>query len=208
MKCIDLETQLCDYVDGALDGEQRAAVELHLADCEFCSQLVADSRAAVAFMERVDAVEVPRALVNKILFEVRAGGLAPVKESKRTWLSRWFEPVLQPKFAMGMAMTILSFAMLGRFAGLSIRPMKAADLEPAKIWATVEDKTWRTWERARRYYESLRLGYEIRDTLSDWNEATDGKTGNKPTAAPETTNPEKQIEQPIQKRLPAEKKSS
>jgi len=53
---------------------ERATVELHLNECESCRQVVADSRAALEFMERVAEVEVPPALVNKILFEVRAGG--------------------------------------------------------------------------------------------------------------------------------------
>jgi len=93
------------------------------------------------------------------------------------WLARLLEPVLQPKFAMGMAMTILSFSMLGRFAGIPVRPLKAADLEPAKIWSTLEDKAYRSWERAKKYYDSLRLVYEIQQTLRDWNETQDPQTG-------------------------------
>ena len=211
MKCVDLEALICDYIDGTLREAEKATVELHLKECESCRQLVADSRAALAFMERASEVEVPPALVNKILFEVRAGGLAPVKVSKRRWIGRWFEPVLQPKFAMGMAMTILSFAMLGRMAGVPVRQLKPADLQPAKIWATVEDKAWRTWDKAKKYYESLRLVYEIRETLSDLNEAADSKAVQKPAsgagANPETS-PDKQVDKPIEKRSQVEKKSS
>jgi hypothetical protein len=169
---------------------------------------VADSRAALAFMDRAAEVEVPPALVNKILFEVRTGGMAPVRQSKRSWLGRLFEPVLQPKFAMGMAMTILSFAMVGRFAGIPVRPLRPSDLEPAKVWATVEDRAVHTWERARKYYESLRLVYEIRETLSDWNEASDGKATNKQSVDQGPASPEKQVDKPIQKRPQVEKKSS
>jgi anti-sigma factor RsiW len=207
MKCADLDALICDYVDGTLHAPERALVEAHLAECEACRELAAESRVALDFMGRASDVEVPKALVNRILFEVRAGGEAPVRERKRTWIGRWFEPVLQPKFAMGMAMTILSFAMLGRFAGIPVRQLKPSDLQPAKVLATVEDKAWRTWERARKYYESLRLVYEIRETLSDWNEATDGKPA--PKAQPEdSANPDRQVDKPIQKRSQLEKKSS
>jgi len=212
MKCSELEALICDYIDGALRQAEKATVELHLNECESCRQLVADSRAALAFMERVAEVEVPPALVNKILFEVRAGGQAPVRMSKRRWIGRWFEPVLQPKFAMGMAMTILSFAMLGRMAGVPIRQLKPSDLQPAKVWAAAEDKIWHSWEKARKYYESLRLVYEIRETLSDLNsDAADNKAVQKPaagTAASPETNPEKQVDKPIEKRPQVEKKSS
>ncbi len=208
MKCSDLEALICDYIDGTAREAERATVELHLSGCENCRQLVADGRAALAFMERAADVEVPPTLVNKILFEVRAGGLAPVRVSKRRWLGRWLEPVLQPKFAMGMAMTILSFAMLGRMAGVPIRPLKPSDLQPAKVWATVEDRAWHSWQKARKYYESLRLVYEIRETLSDLNEAADNTPAQKPeagTAANPGTNPAKQVDQPTEKRPQAEK---
>ena len=34
MNCADIEILLCDYVDGTLHGEQKSAVEAHLAGCE------------------------------------------------------------------------------------------------------------------------------------------------------------------------------
>jgi anti-sigma factor RsiW len=168
MKCQDLETLLCDYVDGALTPQEKATVELHLAHCPECRELAADASAAVVFMERAAPVEPPPALVNGILFELR-NGKAPVKKAGAFgWLGKLLEPVLQPKFAMGMVMTILSFSMLGRFAGIPSRQLKPQDLEPARIYQALEDKAARAWERAVKYYESLRLVYEVQQTLKDW----------------------------------------
>ena len=177
MKCIELESLLCDYVDGTLSAAEKATVELHLESCPACRELAADSQAAIGFMEMAAAVEPPAALVNQILFEARTGKSAPVKKSgaARSWISKLLEPVLQPKFAMGMAMTMLSFSMLARFAGLPVRPFKASDLEPARVWAGLEDKAYRNWDRGKKYYESLRLVYEIQQTLRDWNETDDGQ---------------------------------
>ena len=171
MKCRDLEALLCDYVDGTLSTAEKATVELHLGTCEHCSALVSDSRAAVAFIGRAADIEPPPALVNQILFEARAS--TGKRQGARGFLTRLFEPVLQPKFAMGMAMTILSFSMLGRFAGIPARQLTASDLQPAKVWATLEDKAWRTWERTKKYYESLRVVYEIQQTLNDWSQPTE-----------------------------------
>lgn len=174
MKCIDLEVLLCDYVDGVLAAPEKATVELHLSTCAACRELVDDSRAAVAFMEKAADVEPPPALINTILFEARNGQAAPVKKTgTKNWIGRLLEPLLQPKFAMGMAMTILSFSMLGRFAGIPIRQLKPSDLEPARIWVTLEDKAYHSWDRAKKYYESLRLVYEVQQTLRDWNETDD-----------------------------------
>lgn len=168
MKCTDLEVLLCDYVDGSLSPAEKATVELHLADCAFCRALVDDARVAVAFMERAADVEPPPALVNQILFDARAA--LGKRSGARGWFGRVFEPLLQPKFAMGMAMTILSFSMLGRFAGIPARQLKVSDLEPAKVWSTLENKAYRTWERTKKYYESLRVVYELQQTLSDWSQ--------------------------------------
>ena len=171
MKCTDLEALLCDYVDGVLSESERATVELHLAACADCRELVADCRAALQFMDTAADVEPPPALVNAILFEVRSGSSTPVRKSgAKSWLGRLFEPILQPKFAMGMAMTILSFSMLGRVAGIPVRPFRPSDLEPARVWTALEDKAYRTYERAKKYYESLRLVYEVQQTLRDWSE--------------------------------------
>ncbi len=173
MRCSDLEALICDYVDGALTAAEKATVELHLASCAACRALVEDARAAVEFVERVADVEPPPALVNHLLFEVRQGAARPVK-GRGGWLARLLEPVLQPRFAMGMAMTILSFAMLARFAGVPVRQLRASDLEPAKIWMALEDRAWRTWDRAKKYYESLRLVYEIQQTLKEWSDEPAG----------------------------------
>ncbi|MBI5084034.1 MAG: zf-HC2 domain-containing protein [Acidobacteria bacterium] len=192
MKCVDLETLLCDYVDGTLSSAEKATVELHLSGCEACRELVADCRAAVTFMETAAEVEPPPALVNTILFEARSGKAAPVKKANgaRSWLAKLLEPVLQPKFAMGMAMTVLSFSMIARFAGIPVRPLRASDLEPAKVWATLEDRAYRSWERAKKYYESMRLVFEIQQTLRDWNEAEEPQ-GDKAKAAAQSSGQKK-----------------
>ncbi|MCS7041380.1 MAG: zf-HC2 domain-containing protein [Bryobacteraceae bacterium] len=169
MRCSDLEALICDYVEGALTAAEKATVELHLSSCASCRAMVEDARAALAFIERAAEVEPPPALVNHLLFEVRQGAARPVRE-RRGWLGRLIEPVLHPRFAMGMAMTILSFAMLARFAGVPVRQLKVSDLEPARVWMALEDRAWRTWDRAKKYYESLRLVYEIQQTLKEWTE--------------------------------------
>ena len=59
MNCAELEELICDYVDGTLTALPKAEVERHLAVCPACAELVRDSAAAVAFMERAAEVEPP-----------------------------------------------------------------------------------------------------------------------------------------------------
>ena len=149
MNCLDLETLLCDYVDGTLDDVRKADIERHLADCPACAQTARDAAAAVIFMERAGAVEPPPELVTRIVFDL-TGGRAKAQEPRMDiWaaLARLMEPVFQPRFAMGMAMTILSFAMLARLAGINVRQFSVSDVDPVKVWRTVDDRAHRTWNR-------------------------------------------------------------
>ena len=170
MNCADIEILLCDYVDGTLRGEQKSAVEAHLVTCEACTEFVRDASGAVEFMSRAADVEPPPELMTRLLFELPA-----VKQQlKPNWKQRlfggWFETVLQPKMAMGMAMTVLSFAMLSNCAGIKVQQLKPADLNPATVVASVEDRVMRTYANAVKYYESLRLVYEIQTQIKDWRD--------------------------------------
>ncbi|MCC6586358.1 MAG: zf-HC2 domain-containing protein [Bryobacterales bacterium] len=176
--CAEIELLLCDFVDGTLPGEDRARVDLHLASCAGCASLVADAQSLTAFLGAVPDVEPPPELITRILFETQQAGSRggqPVGSEPKTalerglaWLHSVFEPVLQPRFAMGMAMTILSFSMIGRFAGVTEKQITAADLDPVKIWMALDLKAHRSWERAVKYYENLRVVYEIQNTLTEW----------------------------------------
>jgi len=181
MNCGELEVLLCDYVDGTLGAEERAIVEQHLSACPACSELVRDSSAALAFMERAADVEPPPELITHILFQNRPERSAiPLRKGWRGWIGRWLEPVLQPRFAMGMAMTILSFSMLGQFAGIPLRQLRPSDLHPAKVWAALEDRVHQTWESVVKYYDSLRLVYEIQSRLREWTEQEEEQRRSQP----------------------------
>ena len=170
MNCAELDILICDYVDGALNASARAAVESHLAGCASCQALVDDSRAVLSFLEGVPDVEPPPQLITRIINEVPLadGGLASGRQAGGVvgWLRGWMKPLWQPRLAMGMAMTILSFSMLGRFTA-PVKQLKPSDLDPVKVWAAVEDKSHRIWDRTLKYYESLRVVYEIQSRLKD-----------------------------------------
>jgi anti-sigma factor RsiW len=169
MTCTDFEILLADYVDGILHGESKSAFEAHLRECKACAELAKDAQGAVAFMQRAAVVEAPPELVTRILFEITNGSSRAVV--KPSWIRRILGQrmgtILQPRFAMGMAMTVLSFAMLGRFSGDWARQLKPSDLDPVKIWAATEDRVNRTWNRGVKFVESLKLVYEIQSRLKE-----------------------------------------
>jgi len=170
VNCADVEILLADFVDGTLRGDAASALEAHLAGCAACGQLARDSAEAVAFMERAAVVEAPPELVTRILFEVTAGpSRAVIKPSLvRRLFGKWLEPVLQPRVAMSMALTVLSIAMIGRFT--HVRQLTPNDLDPVKVFTAAEDRVVRWYNRGVKYYESMRVVYEIQSRLKEWAE--------------------------------------
>lgn len=165
MTCVELEPLICDYVDGTLDAEARSVVERHISDCAACKTLVEDSAAVLRFMERAADVEPPPQLVTRILFDApwrksaRAAGL-------RGWMDRIFSPFLQPRLVMGMAMSVLSLSLMFH----TVRQLKPSDLEPSKVAAGIEDRAARVWARTVKFYDNLKVVYQVESLLHEWQQ--------------------------------------
>lgn len=174
MNCAEIEILICGYVDGTLTPAERAEVERHLAGCPACAELARDSAAAVAFIQRAADVEPPPELITHMLFD------APWHKRRSGWIPKIFNSVLQPKFALSMAMTILSFSMLfGQF-----HQLRPSDLEPAKVWAGIEDHAYRAWARTLKFYDNLKFVYQIQTTLREWQQDQEAQQPVSDTAAP------------------------
>jgi len=187
MTCAELEILLCDYVDGTLHGAERTALESHLSGCANCTQLAQDVAGATAFMGRAAEVDPPAELMTRILHYAPTGRRASAGErasGSPSWAKRLFggfvQSVLQPRYVMGMAMTILSFSMLARFAHIDPRQLRPADLDPVKVWQGIDDRSHRVWDRTMKYYDNLKLVIEIQSRLKEW---TDQDPGAAPGAA-------------------------
>jgi hypothetical protein len=168
MNCADIEILICDYVDGTLSAADKAAVERHLADCPACAELAQDSADAVGFIERAAEVTPPPELVTRILFDAPWRKQRSPVSGLRGKLAAWCRPVLQPKFVMGAAMTILSFSIFSQLA--PVRQLRASDLEPKAVWRGLENRVLDAWDRSVKFYDNLKFVYQIQTTLREWQQ--------------------------------------
>jgi hypothetical protein len=67
-------------------------------------------------------------------------------------------------------MTMISVTMLSRCAGGPKTTLTAADLDPVRLWSSLDGRTHRLWDRSLKSYESMRLVYEIRSQLNEWKQ--------------------------------------
>ncbi len=170
MNCADAEILICDYA--TLSSADRFELERHLEVCPACAELARDCAASLAFIDRCADVEPPPELVNRILFDQKWKQQVSRTAGVRAWFNRLLQPVLQPRFAMSMAITILSLAWLAKYVAPA-RPLTSADFNPVRVWQSLDDRVYRGWQRSVKFYESIRFVYQVRARLQEWNQQQD-----------------------------------
>jgi hypothetical protein len=198
VNCEQFEILLADYIDGTLAADVREDFVRHLETCPACAAYAADVQSAVSFVEIAADIEPPPALTSRILeathegweFKLRARGI-------RGWINRTFAPVLKPRFVMSAMLAMMSFTMLSRCAGDPTKPFTAADLDPVRLWTSLDDRGHRLWDRTVKGYDSMRLVYEIKTQLNEWKQqqaeadeaAADAHANSRKLNASPTTSP-------------------
>src|ERR1017187_10239734 len=162
-----------EAIDGALHGSTLAALEAHQQSCTACRTMVEEATAGLHWLKGLDDVEPPRHLVHNILTQT-IGALpsehAVVPQRGEGWLDKVkgrlapiFAPVATPRFAMSFGMAFFSITLLLSIAGLHISDLRRLDLSSKGIAKTYSS----TQARVIRYYDNLRLVYEIESRVRD-----------------------------------------
>ena len=114
MNCAEFEISLADYVDDTLGPAERTAIDQHASSCRRCQELLADVLGAVSVLSRAGEVTPPPELITRIAYAAPIGRIREPLERQgflSRLTSRFLQPLLQPRLAMSMAMTVV---FLGR----------------------------------------------------------------------------------------------
>lgn len=182
MTHLELENLASEYLEGQLDAARRVELEAHLKGCGACRELVEDLRGVMELCRSAEDLEPAPWLVAKIM-------RATVGERKPTFRERvaaFFRPSPQPRVAYAVAMAIFSFSIIVNAAGLNLRKLTLADLNP-RTWFNQANRTGHLmYARAEKFYYDLRVVYEIESRFRQLRSQPSEK---QETPKPETTPP-------------------
>ncbi len=177
MQCVEWEALLADALDGTVHGTRLAGFEAHQQACPVCGAQYQEAVAGMHWLKGLEEVEVPRNLVHNIM--VHTAGALPVPRERsvasgESWWGRLkgriahvFAPLATPRFAMSFGMAFFSITMILNIAGFHVSDLKHLDLSAKGIERTY----YTTQARAVRYYENIRLVYQIESRVRDLRRA-------------------------------------
>ena len=161
MTHLELENLTSDYLEGLLEPGQKREVEAHLSTCPPCLEMVGEVRRAMELCHAAPELEPAPWLVHKIM-------LATVGERKPTLAERlmaFLRPTRQPRFAYAVAMAVFSFSIIIQAAGINLRRMTLADLNPS-TWVHRGKRAWYlNAARVEKFISDAKLVYEIESRL-------------------------------------------
>jgi len=206
MQCVEVEALLADAIDGTLHGAPLAAFEAHRDSCPACRDMVEEASRGMHWLKGLDEVEPPRHLVHNILAQTIGQVpeprpvLAPAGESwlqqLKGKLSPVFAPVVTPRFAMSFGMAFFSITMLLSIAGFHVADLRHVDLSAKGITKAY----YTTQTRVVRYYENIRLVYEIETRVRDLRRVATPQSEQEQQTAPQNTQPKGDDQQEKERR--------
>ena len=222
MQCADFEALLSDALDATLHGVTLAAFEAHQQSCPACAAMYQEAAAGMHWLKGLADVEPPKHLVHNILAQTigsvpeASAQAAPIGES---WMEKLkariapvFAPVMTPRFAMSFGMAFFSITMLANVAGFHVADLKHMDISAKGLQKTY----YSTEARVVRYYENIRLVYEIESRVRDLRRAAtpekqeenapktpDNKKGSSNEQEHKYPNYSHDVSQPVLARCPA-----
>jgi anti-sigma factor RsiW len=72
LRCQDFAEMVTDYLEGTLPPDDRARVEAHLADCDYCVEYLAQFRQTILMLSQLDEEPIVPTARERLMAEFRA----------------------------------------------------------------------------------------------------------------------------------------
>jgi len=198
--CGQWETLLADALDGLLRAEDEATFSSHMASCAACTGLFEEARRGREWLEFLSAEpEVPGGLLDKILAQTGPGQTAgfglvnednllpvtpggiPLGKGRPKAVPAWQRPgfmgyvrrFAEPRLMMTAAMAFFSIALTLNLTGVKISALRMSDLKPSALRSLVQRRLTMASTPIIRYYDNLRLVYEVQSRMRELRRNSD-----------------------------------
>jgi Putative zinc-finger len=189
LRCDEWEDLIADALDGNLNAADAAAFARHHKECALCAQMFKETQQGRAWMEYLAVEpEVPAELLAKILARtsgpIEPGAAPPVHPvaARPAWhgvplplLRQAARQAFEPRLMMTLAMAFFSIALTLNLTGIRLTEVRAADLRPSRVRATLTRQYYSTNEQVMKYYENLRVVYEMEARVRELRRSTEAE---------------------------------
>ncbi len=199
--CGQWETLLADALDGTLRADDEATFSSHMAGCAACTALFEEARRGREWLDFLSAEpEAPEGLLERILAQTGPGqtaGYGLVAESGVAAIAgvplaivtpKWQKPgfmgfvrrFAEPRLMMTAAMAFFSIALTLNLAGVKLTQVRLADLKPTAVRSFMQRRITMASTPIIRYYDHLRLVYEIQSRVQELKRSQESEQQSKP----------------------------
>lgn len=203
LRCDEWENLIADALDGTLSPADAAAFARHQGECALCTQMFKETQQGKAWMEYLAVEpEIPADLLQKVLARTSGRTVSgdeavvvpgvPLPVHVMPPRSAWHRvlPVarhvarqaFEPRLMMTAAMAFFSIALTLNLTGIKLTEVRAADLRPSRVRATLTRQYYSTNEQVMKYYENLRLVYEMEARVRELRRSTEAEPAPRPTS--------------------------
>lgn len=206
--CGQWETLLADALDGVLRPEEEATFTSHMASCAACTALFEEARRGREWLDFLSAEpEVPAGLLDKILAQTGPGqntgfGLTPEAllaapggiplQRHPAGTPAWQRPgflgsirrFAEPRLMMTAAMAFFSIALTLNLTGVRITQLRWSNLRPTAVRSFVQRQITVASTPVIRYYDHLRLVYEVQSRMRELRRTEGDNTEQPPQQQP------------------------
>lgn len=186
--CGQWETLLADALDGLLRPEDETTFSGHMAICPACTALFEEARRGREWLEFLSSEpEVPEGLLDKILAATGPGQVAgyglvtgsDVLPIPQPWQRPGFmarvRRFAEPRLMMTAAMAFFSIALTLNLTGVRLSDLRISNLRPTAIRSFMERRLTMASTPIIRYYDHLRLVYEVQARMRELRRTTQGE---------------------------------
>ena len=201
--CGEFDALLSDALDGTLNLAAQKRFDLHRQTCSTCAPLFSEASAGMNWLNLIEEVEPPANLVHNIIaattMQTTAAAATAPKISWKQRLSAVFADlaaparalVRQPRTALTAGMAMFSLTLSMNFAGVKLGDLRHLDLRPSAIKESATMKYYETSSRVVKYYENIRLVYEVESRLQELKRATSSDDQDRPPVERKKTDNQK-----------------